>query len=908
MNYQDPIPLVLLIAVAIQRARLQSKGKFRLLRHPLWPQAEDPGLAMQLAPSAAFMDELLGEAETETGNFNRATLIAVQRADYLFIQLYTLFLLAAAVLDLRNPWRSVAIFLTLLTGIADYAEDRAIVRMASGQPGAPPRRFGQFKWAFYFLTILAETPGIFSLARAGPLETALLCLFAGALALAGAGGFVAAVRGGFSGISSAAKLSGFGLLGLALAPFIEHPPGSLHVAAEYLSLLRVPLLTGLLLAALPLLAFFTGAGSLLKGLFDVTPGGMLMLTLAAAAASGTVADNARIVYLHAWQRFPGLAQPPDASSQIWLWITLGASLPIVVSAFIFSVRQKHPIAGLTASVAAGLAAAAGTVSILEVYGPNIARFLWSESLERPVVDWMVQSGLFAGYVTNSRKPVLDLGIWEDHLTAFAGFMVTAALYAVLGIYGRRKLGREGTVPALCSALMLLMMVCWSLSSLAFFFDEWRVPLLLLVLIAGTLTAQSRHSDHFYGLRRRASPFPPPDPVDTIRAARRRRVIAVAANGGGIQAGAWAAQVLEGLHNLCGAEFSQAVRLISSVSGGSLGNACYVNWLADSAFARTPFDAASESSLDEVSWGLSWPDFLRGLCPWLFGWFIGRGRALEKAWCLNSANDPDRGSHLDLPLSDWNERVAKGDLPAVVMNATVSETGERLLLATTHLTHHHHAGKRARIDADDLHFINGERLDVAVVTAARLSASFPYVTPAARSDGAGLQPHIVDGGYYDNYGMATLTEWLDEALSGTRPGEVESVLVLQIHGAPVTEDDAAKRHSMSRGWFYQAIAPLTTLFAVRSAGQIAHNDIELELLQDKWSAAGVPVHAVLFEFPNPDAPLSWHLTQSDKERIRQAWQNNMGPCRTTVQEFLRGDRKLKECRCPVCLHNTVTATG
>jgi len=52
---------------------------------------------------------------------------------------------------------------------------------------------------------------------------------------------------------------------------------------------------------------------------------------------------------------------------------------------------------------------------------------------------------------------------------------------------------------------------------------------------------------------------------------------------------------------------------------------------------------------------------------------------------------------------------------------------------------------------------GTAYDVTVATAARLSATFPYVTPASCSDQPGPQPHIVDSGYYDNYGMATLVE-------------------------------------------------------------------------------------------------------------------------------------------------------
>jgi hypothetical protein len=264
-------------------------------------------------------------------------------------------------------------------------------------------------------------------------------------------------------------------------------------------------------------------------------------------------------------------------------------------------------------------------------------------------------------------------------------------------------------------------------------------------------------------------------------------------------------------------------------------------------------------------------------------------------------------------------VTKGDLPAVIMNATIAETGERLLLATTRLVNK--ADGRARVDATELHTINHERFDVGVVTAARLSASFPYVTPAARADEQGPLPHIVDGGYYDNYGMATMVEWLDEALAGAR-GEVESVLVIQIHGAPVDSDDSdkqrarnrVKRHSRSksadassqierqrakgRGWFYQAFAPLQTLLTVRTAGQVAHNDIELELLQQKWAGKGVPIHTVTFEFHNSDAPLSWHLTQTEVREIRRVWLKDMEPCRQLVRQFLCGDDCLN-CGCVKC---------
>jgi len=297
--------------------------------------------------------------------------------------------------------------------------------------------------------------------------------------------------------------------------------------------------------------------------------------------------------------------------------------------------------------------------------------------------------------------------------------------------------------------MLVLMLGWMLSALAFFFDAWHIPTLLIVAIVGVLTAQSHRSDHFYDLRKRVGDAA--GAAETITASGENRVIVVAANGGGIQAGAWAAQVLYGLHEdleYLGAKFQKSLRFISSVSGGSVGNGFFVHWLAHKKLPRRPDRAAAMSSLDEVAWGLAWPDFLRALFPWVFGRFIGRGRALERAWVLNSMPDSNNVKNLDEPLSSWNEMAADGEIPAVVMNATITETGERLLFATTKLTGRSDGGG-ALVDATELHTINGETFDVRAVTAARLSASFPYVTPASRSKGPGPQPHLVAGGNYDN---------------------------------------------------------------------------------------------------------------------------------------------------------------
>jgi len=78
-------------------------------------------------------------------------------------------------------------------------------------------------------------------------------------------------------------------------------------------------------------------------------------------------------------------------------------------------------------------------------------------------------------------------------------------------------------------------------------------------------------------------------------------------------------------------------------------------------------------------------------------------------------------------------------------------------------------------------------DIDVVTAARLSATFSYVSPISRYVGENENPernyHIADGGYFDNSGMVTMVEWLNEWLDPQKGLNIKRVLLLQINAFP-----------------------------------------------------------------------------------------------------------------------------
>ena len=651
---------------------------------------------------------------------------------------------------------------------------------------------------------------------------------------------------------------------------------ALPLAAQYAFLLRVPLIAALILVALPFAAFFTPARSLLRGLFDLTPASLFMVCLTALSAAAACCMTAEIVLATATLRFriaPPLVLP---GRYALLGLMVGMAIPVIVAAVIFSAQQRRNLARLLLAAWSGLFVFLLAVDALHLYGTHLLQERIPVTLLRELQALPLAELFFRGYLQfNDRVNPLSV-----HLGAAAALLASLLFYAGLGVWGFSKIGKAQTVPALCSLLMLLLMLTWALGGLVFFFDAFRVPIFLIFALWALATAQFTSSDHYYTLRPPAATLPP-CATEVALANGGEKVILVAANGGGIQAAAWTARVLEGIDSHCGFTFRKALRLISSVSGGGVGAACYLHWLSNPLQAKRPSVAAARSSLDEMAWGLAWSDFLKIILPWIFSPFWGRGVTLEKAWAVNAAEDGQRLPIVE-KLGDWNEKARSGALPGFIMNATIAESGERLLLGSTRICSA--SDRRNRVDTTEFHNFDGANMDIDVVTAARLSATFPYLTPAARARAPGSRAHVVDGGYYDNYGMATVVEWLDEALTGAG-SSIRKVLVLQIHGSPAGKTKDLQRNAKGRGWFYQALAPLAAMYFTRNAGQNAHNDIELELLTQKWRLQGIEIETVPFEFDGVDAPLSWHLTFSEITAIEEHWVTSMKPCLDRVKAFL-----------------------
>lgn len=210
----------------------------------------------------------------------------------------------------------------------------------------------------------------------------------------------------------------------------------------------------------------------------------------------------------------------------------------------------------------------------------------------------------------------------------------------------------------------------------------------------------------------------------------------------------------------------------------------------------------------------------------------------------------------------------GWLPAPVLNSTVVETGEQFLLTPLDLP----PGWRTRRFYDVY-----PGYDLRAVTAARLSATFPWVSPIAQARSEDDQPprgyrqlHLADGGYFDNYGVVTAVNWLRSLV----PAHLDDlrrrgVLLVLIRAFPQAEPRGATDDAR-RGWLYATAGPILTMYNVRTSAQAFHNDVEVALLKEMWERGfQVKLTPVLFEL-REKAPLSWRLTRPQRDAILRGW--------------------------------------
>jgi hypothetical protein len=345
-----------------------------------------------------------------------------------------------------------------------------------------------------------------------------------------------------------------------------------------------------------------------------------------------------------------------------------------------------------------------------------------------------------------------------------------------------------------------------------------------------------------------------------------RLVVVATSGGALRAALWTLDVLRDIERRIPG-FLRHVRVVTGASGGMVGAAHLVSALNERGSTFTDINEGwFDSVIDDVAIDSLTPVTRALILP-----NRDRGRALEESW------ENHKQSHLEKKFRALSAGEEAGWLPSLIYSPMLVEDGRRLLISNLDLglvartPSPGPSGPRlASVSAVELFACAGGGIDdIKLSTVARLNATYPWVTSAARLT-TPEDRRVVDAGYYDNYGVDVATAWIRNNAEWIAKN-TSGVLLLQIRDETTARTNVAAEPGPGQvhEWFSALSTPVEAFFAARSASMSFRNDQKIEVLADNpWFERPGFFLTETFELKNKE-PLEWYLDRATIADLKKA---------------------------------------
>ena len=487
------------------------------------------------------------------------------------------------------------------------------------------------------------------------------------------------------------------------------------------------------------------------------------------------------------------------------------------------------------------------------------------------------------------------------------FLVSVILF--LGVFNEQE---PLQFPAAMSALLLLAILLMGIGALIFWLRSWAaMVVLILVLGANFLSSFSwlNKSHQAYGMDYSLAAAPynlerldALTHPDTLRkdkqqvlqildrwrakfpASSKPKLVLVAASGGGQRAALWTLKVLQELHVSSSGEITKHSFLYTGASGGVLGEAF---------FRELYLRSLSDPNLD-----LGAPEYLNQLAadnlnPILFSLLVndllfqtkkveykGRVYSKDRGFAFEEQLNKNTKGIMDKSLEDYKEPEAMGKIPLLPLTTLVVNDGRKLVVSPHSFSFFGSGALDSLLPQEKKQSIDFMRFfalqdpgNLRFLTALRMSATFPFVTPNVELP-SDPKMKTMDTGLSDNFGIQdalrfgyVFKDWIGANTSG-----VVLVTIRDSEKSPEISNSASSKI------LEKIITPLKNIYVNWDMVQTIHNEvlfnymsesmpfgvekIEFEYAPGKLSAA----QASEISGSMQRASLNWRLTAKEKRSI------------------------------------------
>lgn len=239
------------------------------------------------------------------------------------------------------------------------------------------------------------------------------------------------------------------------------------------------------------------------------------------------------------------------------------------------------------------------------------------------------------------------------------------------------------------------------------------------------------------------------------------------------------------------------------------------------------------------------------------------------------------------LSDYEAPEKEAVIPMMIMSPVIANDGRKLYLSPQKLTYMNISKNVDELEEHKIRGVDFNRLfegqgahELSFLSALRMSASFPYITPTI-SLPSEPKIEIMDAGISDNYGVGdaiqfiqVFKDWFEENTSGI------TMLIIRDTRKNAPIEPRSNQSIVDRLTF-----PIASVYNNLANIQDINNDARIESLKDYMQ---IPIRTVSLEYntytniseqyllSNKElerkelerASLSWHLTTREKKNIIQ----------------------------------------
>lgn len=243
--------------------------------------------------------------------------------------------------------------------------------------------------------------------------------------------------------------------------------------------------------------------------------------------------------------------------------------------------------------------------------------------------------------------------------------------------------------------------------------------------------------------------------------------------------------------------------------------------------------------------------------------LDRGKVLERQWLKLSKSFGE--------LRDGEEQ---GWRPSMIFSPMIVETGQPLIISNLDLSF------LPRLESDEAQsffkMFPCAHGSFKVATAARMNATFPFLSPAVSLPTV-PERRVVDAGYYDNYGISLATAYLnDPKVKDWIKTNTRGVLVLQLRAFPLKtgrETHCVKPKPETDGSLLEGLewltSPVEAAVAARSTSMAFRNEQELRATIASYGRRPDKtdfIRTVIFA-NSANVSMNWALPEDEAEAMR-----------------------------------------